>query len=256
MPSLMKLRKFASMGSALTFPIQSLVFFCICVGAGLSLERRPDPKKIWRLARQVRVYGDDLIVPVAWVPRVKELFQLLYLKVNSDKTFSAGNFRESCGTDAYGGYEVTPFYVTQMITRASTGSVVAMKDLANNALMKGFWNTSGWLASSLPKKYIRLLSLVPPDLSAFGLITFGQPVIKRKRYNSKLQRYEFLALTDKSVTRGTRSEGFANLLQYFTEDPSSARDILSDWESGRFARAESREALSWVECPGEMSVHF
>ena len=53
------LRKFASMGSALTFPIQSIFFLCIVLASC----EADTPKKIRALIGKVRVFGDDIIMP-------------------------------------------------------------------------------------------------------------------------------------------------------------------------------------------------
>lgn len=69
--------KFASMGSALTFPIEVCVFLTlIFVGIQKSLGRRLTPRDVASLRGQVRAYGDDLIVPVTAVPSVVETLEL------------------------------------------------------------------------------------------------------------------------------------------------------------------------------------
>lgn len=99
-----RLKKFANMGSGVCFPILSLVVYlagvvaCKLAGAG-SYERA---------GQSVYVYGDDLIVPsYAWT-QTHYVLEALGLKVNTSKSFTLGNFRESCGADYMGGVDVRP----------------------------------------------------------------------------------------------------------------------------------------------------
>lgn len=122
LPKLHKLRKFSTQGSAVTFPIQSIVFATLCVGA--IAPANASASTIRKLFTRVRVYGDDIIVPVDWLGTVKRLFERLYLKINTTKTHSQGYFRESCGMDAWNGYDVTVPHVLRFIGQADRKSVV------------------------------------------------------------------------------------------------------------------------------------
>jgi len=96
------------MGSALTFPIESMVFLTIVFLAKEEELRRPLTRKdIKSLRGQVRIYGDDIIVPIGLVPAVVRLLEAFGLKVNQNKSFWNAKFRESCGGDYYQGHDVT-----------------------------------------------------------------------------------------------------------------------------------------------------
>lgn len=100
---IVKLAKFAPMGSAVTFPVEATVFFAIAVAAQVCAGA-----SIGQAASSTYVYGDDIIVEgryASWVIRGLESFGF---KVNKSKSFIAGNFRESCGVDAYQGIDITP----------------------------------------------------------------------------------------------------------------------------------------------------
>lgn len=89
--------KFSSMGNGSTFTIESLIFGSIC--------------KLVSEGKEWATYGDDLIVPKESLPRLTKIMEFLGFKINHDKTFAQGFFRESCGGDFYDGVNVTPFYV-------------------------------------------------------------------------------------------------------------------------------------------------
>lgn len=244
-PSLHKLRKFASMGSALTFPIQSLVFYTLCLSAGLATER-PRKWNLPELSRRVRVYGDDLIVPVAWMPMVEKLFKLLLLKINRDKTFSKGNFRESCGSDCFGGYFVSPGQVRQFYQESSLTSLQGHVQSANNLYFKGLWHAASELLRQIPWGIQRLIPIWDLRCESFGLLSAsGFKSHSKRRWNKDLQREECAAVVFSASARHTsKHEGFPNLLQYFTEDPTS--QMLTTWESGLVRNPLPVARKGWV----------
>jgi hypothetical protein len=89
-----KYEKWSSMGNGYTFELESLLFWAICSSIN------PD----------VSVYGDDLIVPAESFDRVVQALDLFGFRVNPEKSFKSGPFRESCGRDAFNGDTVTPIY--------------------------------------------------------------------------------------------------------------------------------------------------
>lgn len=101
-----RLKKFASQGTAVTFPVQTLVFLCLALGC--SIQGQVKWSKISRLKDRVRVFGDDIILPTHAYAKLVRVLTCLGLQVNENKSFSKGRFREACGMDAYGGYDVTP----------------------------------------------------------------------------------------------------------------------------------------------------
>lgn len=63
------------------------------------------------------VFGDDLIVPTKCVPDLIFMIEsVLGGKVNADKSFHVGDFRESCGADWYRGLNVRPVYARSLKT--------------------------------------------------------------------------------------------------------------------------------------------
>jgi hypothetical protein len=119
---------FAGMGSAVTFPVQSLLFIAISIlGVFRALEKQRtsdeissvdcieeylnaiDEPHISKYLKIVRVYGDDIIVPELAAQEVGELLTRLGLTVNKDKSFTNDYaFREACGIFAYAGVDITP----------------------------------------------------------------------------------------------------------------------------------------------------
>jgi hypothetical protein len=130
------IRKFAGMGAATCFPVEALVFWSICVAA-IARVMGSDLKACTRL---VYVYGDDLIVPWYVFDEVCEALESCGLKVNRLKSFVNGNFRESCGVDAFRGENVTPVRFSKLPPATSRDGVayVAWVAYANALEAKGY----------------------------------------------------------------------------------------------------------------------
>jgi hypothetical protein len=142
------LAKFASMGSALTFPMEECVFLTtIFYGIEQELGRRLTLEDVKSYQGKVRVYGDDLIVPVDIVLRVVESLELFGFKVNRNKSYWTGRFRESCGREYYDGHEVSIFRVRRTLPshRADVPGVVSTVALRNQAYWQGYWGVARYL---------------------------------------------------------------------------------------------------------------
>ncbi len=90
--------KFVSMGNGFCFPLETLIFASLCSAVSAVAGVRPD----------FSVYGDDIIVRRSvFEPLIKAL-DVCGFRVNVEKTFSSGPFRESCGADWFEGEDVRP----------------------------------------------------------------------------------------------------------------------------------------------------
>jgi hypothetical protein len=103
------LEKFAPMGSAVCFPVESTIFYGLCVAALLA-----EGVPFARACCDVYVYGDDIIIPSKYYSVVRDVLELHGLKVNETKSFYSGYFRESCGIDAWHGHVVTPVRIRKL----------------------------------------------------------------------------------------------------------------------------------------------
>lgn len=244
-PEFYRLRKFSTMGSAVTFPIQSLVFACCALASLAFVERTRSLAKIKTLARQVRVFGDDLVVPVHAVGTLRHLFQVLGFEVNDTKTFESGNFRESCGVDAYNGVDVTPAYALAMPTKAKPESLMSSAAQAHNFASCGLWNAAEyhqWTANKIGLGFD--LPYVTTDSGVLGwpAVDGDDYSHLRRRWNSSLQRLEYRMRT--LIVRSSRQadRGASRLLQYFVESPS----LLMKWTGGYDVRSVVLSRPRWV----------
>jgi len=210
--------KFAGMGNALTFPVQSTVFALIAMAAILSFDgvSRPSGRALRRVARCVRVYGDDIIVPSVYAHQVMTWLESFGLKVNRKKSFTVGNFRESCGLDAWGGYDCTPFYIKdrpdnpEMEPSAIAGFVA----LSNHSWLKGHYEFATELKSLVEGTLKRYLPLVGRSSGALGWHS-RVDACHANKWDDKLQRLVFRAPVLKAPLRRDKIDGEAALLKFF-----------------------------------------
>lgn len=171
---ILPLEKFASMGSALCFPIEAMYFFTLCVMALLRSRDLPvTSRNIKIVAKDVYVYGDDIIVPVDEVVEVVNTLERYYCKVNTAKSFWNGNFRESCGMDAFNGEEVTPTYIREMqpdnLRRPS--ALISWVETSNHFYKKGYWKTSAYMLRAC-SNIIGVLPIVGEKCAGLGQFSF------------------------------------------------------------------------------------
>lgn len=180
---IVKLNKFAPMGSSVCFPVEAMVFWAIC----LATIRQKFPG----MKPEVFVYGDDIIVDANLASAVMDGLESVGLKVNRDKSYSSGSFRESCGGDFYKGVDVTPVRVRKFIAESSS-SAITDADLCNNFIDKFGLGDVIRVINEIDQAHG--IPLPRTSLQLPGCIRSGPSVVNdvfyRRRWNFNLQRYE------------------------------------------------------------------
>jgi hypothetical protein len=218
--SFLSLRKFASQGTAATFPIQSLCFLFIALGC--SAIGPIDKHTIGKLRNRVRVFGDDIIIPSYGYARLIRVMDLLQLKVNVTKSYVNGHFRESCGVDGFCGHDVTPVKPKTLIAD-SPASCQALVDNSNNLFNKGLWYASDSLKNLLPARLQRGIRIVGQlDAGFAGLTSYSGSDESHliTRWNSRLHRYEVRVWSEILKTHQRDRQGYSALLDFFASQHS------------------------------------
>jgi hypothetical protein len=143
-----RLAKFASMGSALCFPIEAMVFTTlIFLGIERELRAPLTRRAIESYAGTVRVFGDDLIVPRDVVLSVVDELSTFGYRVNISKSYWTGRFRESCGREYFDGHDVSIVKVREVLPtrRQNASSVMAANSLRNQLYWAGLWRSAAWM---------------------------------------------------------------------------------------------------------------
>jgi len=168
-----RLAKYASMGSALCFPMEALVFTTlIFLGIQRSLNVTLTKKDISSFIGSVRVYGDDLIVPVDHVRTVVQTLELFGARVGLDKSFWTGKFRESCGREYFNGQDISIVRVRQALpdTTADGTGVIATVALRNQ-LYNGWYPSAVRYLDKLLEGMLKHFPTVAPDSPVLGRVS-------------------------------------------------------------------------------------
>jgi len=251
------LRKFASMGSALCFPVESMYFYTACVEILLRLQNLPVTRKNIRKVRScVSVYGDDLVVPAEHAVSIIDHLQEYNCKVNVRKSFWTGKFRESCGMDAFAGYEVTPTYLRHLLPddRRQATQIVSVLETANLLYLRGFWRSSEFLYRRI-ERILGSLPYLSADSGGLGRVSTMVPRSYnlrnkrlRKRWNQKLQRVEVHAWVVSPVRRTDEIGDYSALskclqtIRGFNPEGRYQKEHLSETERYRAVTLKRR----WV----------
>lgn len=107
------LEMISSMGNAVTFPLETLVFWAYAHATHHTLTESGSTmfKEFEHRPTEITVFGDDCIVPTWMADEYISVMQKVGCTVNQEKTCTTGRFRESCGGDYLAGFNVRPFYL-------------------------------------------------------------------------------------------------------------------------------------------------
>jgi hypothetical protein len=206
------LSKFASMGSALCFPVEAMYFYTACVVARLRYHNLPvTQRNVVTMSRGVYVYGDDLIVPADEAVTVRDTLQQYNCKVNGSKSFWTGKFRESCGTDAYAGEQVTPVYVRRKrpTNRQQASELLSWVATGNLFFQKGYFRTANLMHCTC-EEILGPLPFVSPESPALGRI-YNLDRVVPTRVNPATQVLEQRAWVPRPVYRSDGIDGYPAL---------------------------------------------
>lgn len=142
------LAKFAPMGSALCFPVESIIFAAIAKLSVLwSREQmldRDDKTGIHAVNNKYLAYGDDIIIPSYATVHCIDLLRECGFTPNESKSYMTGPFKESCGGNYFCGVDITPikFHPKYELSAVSKGFIgpktyIALCSSANLAYEHG-----------------------------------------------------------------------------------------------------------------------
>jgi hypothetical protein len=229
------LAKFASMGSALCFPMEMLVFTTVIfLGIQQELGRRLTREDLLSFRGSVRVYGDDIVVPVDFVPGVVNMLENFGFLVNLRKSFWTGKFRESCGKEYYDGHDVSIVRVRHVFPtqRRHVPEIVSIVSLRNQLFMAGMWQTTKWLDNYIER--IIPFPAVGPTSSALGrLSSLGYDT---QRVDKFLHEPQVKAMCVSAQLPISRLDGYAALMKVFLQSeartkPGTEPQSIPDWFS-------------------------
>jgi len=184
------LEKFAPMGSAVCFPIESLIFWAL-LKAGLRTD--------------VYVYGDDIILPTPRVDEAIAILERFSLKVNVEKSCYRTPFRESCGGDYFDGHDVGYVKCRKLVekTVSSHQSFVGLCNEVINCFGIGAARELMSFGDRFYYPHVRTLSDLP--LSYRCPASASNAVFFKRRWHPSWQKYQYLIPTIKNRIQKLRT---------------------------------------------------
>ena len=226
-------KKYAPMGSALCFPVQSVVYSSIIIYAARLYYREngmeiPPLEKLFNTEyfeygelQPFRVYGDDLVIDTKITDIVIRVLSELGFSINMEKSFTGDHpYRESCGEHYVNGSEVTPilYRVKHYRNKIDPRALDSLIGAANVFYAAGYLSV---------RRFIVHLCLATPMSGYKKPFAKGNPIpftydltdssklhtkqrhlnshlYPRLRYNENLQKWEFhcVAVKTKVSTLG------------------------------------------------------
>ena len=234
------LQKFASMGSALTFPFEAMIFTILSV-CGIESSRN-SRLSVRDLPGLLSVYGDDIVIPIDTVDCVVDWLEHFGAKVNQAKSFWSGSFRESCGSEYYNGTDVSVVRIRHELpsSRSDATEIAALVDLRNRSYLAGLWVLVADIDEEL-ESLIRLpkTKVTPEDTDAtikhesvgyLTQFTFLDVVHRVIRWNSELHYYTRRVPVLRPRGTKYRVDGEAGLLEWF-HDSLRQKDLVDRFDS-------------------------
>lgn len=194
-------KKFSSMGNGFTFELESLIFYAAAVAcceyAGL-----PDT--------EVSVFGDDVVIPSDVYELFSQFCSFLGFRVNNQKSFHSGYFRESCGVHYYDGIDCKPVYLKVGLTNAQS-----VYKLANGIRLLAHRRNAYYGCDASFRRTVRSLFYRVPKALRFrtpygfgdvGFVSnFDEATPSRARRG--IEGYLFRGLTEHGLTRESEQTG-------------------------------------------------
>lgn len=185
------LAKFAGMGSATTFPVETLIFAAIAMASmaitdGLVIDHPDRVAQLFSIyGDQVGFYGDDAVVPTAYVDTVCADYERFGFITNHEKSYAYGPFKESCGVYSFMGIDVTPVRRRRLLsTESDAVSIAAATSFYNGIVLR--W--SDQVGSQLLEKLAACLDITKIPVVPY-CIDYSHPKPTLYRYGPGFGRY-------------------------------------------------------------------
>lgn len=168
---------FSGMGNGYTFELESLLFYALTC-AFYAYHDVP--------THEISVYGDDIVCPATFHKEFVDFMAFSGFKLNREKTYVDGYFRESCGKDFVYGYDVRPFFLKERIDHLEDYFKLANQIRAWNGRRSNYCGTrtlrrlSGSIYHAIDPRY-RLR--VPPSFPGDSGFHTDEPLERQKRSN-------------------------------------------------------------------------
>lgn len=246
------LEKFSSMGNGFTFELETAIFYAIALAS-------VDRKVTYGGYPDVKVYGDDIIVPSTCGRVLVGALSFFGFSPNPKKTFLTGVFRESCGGDFFAGHNVRgvnlediPAEPHQWISLANQLSGMAERhyfiDVGSSPLRRAWHRVLDALPSDIRRnRGPRLLGdLVVADSNESLWVTrMGQSYCPNDPDENLRGRTVFPGNSQTQFIRVWKPTGKVYPFKRFRDEVQFAMALLGVPPAGPGVRRSGREVLSF-----------
>jgi len=145
-------KKFCSMGNGFCFPLETLLFAAACHAS-----------EAGKPGKDFLVYGDDIVVRRSVSMKLIKVLAYMGFRINTDKTFLEGPFRESCGKDWFGGLDVRPYTLDFKLD--SVQSLFKLLNGSSSSEMRSrfFETIRPWLIDQVPDEFLFFRPFCGPE---------------------------------------------------------------------------------------------
>lgn len=155
---ILTMEKMSSMGSGITFPLETLIFWALA-------------RAVAKHPSDVCAYGDDIICNTEDAEAVMTVLTQAGFDVNFSKSYVDGPFRESCGADYYKGIDTRPTFVKNIL------SFSTLFTIHNSFYRRGDFEIADLIRTWIPPG----IALYGPDGYGDGHLLTENPPYRRNR---------------------------------------------------------------------------
>lgn len=236
--STLQLKKFATMGSALCFPVMTLLFAALC----------DHVTRVCGIPGRYSVYGDDIIVPTECTEMIFRMLAELGFSVNTEKSYSDKScwFRESCGGEYLDGFDVTPMRVSRKYSSLDHDVRYSqLVSLCNTAFDRSFLNLRHFFVEKIREEG-SVPYFSPRELVGFNYTNYHA----EKRWNRNYQRYEcrVSCLRQRIDRKAIRSQSEDVRLRHWLESNFDRKTVEEAFVSV-VCEVATEVSLRWRELP-------
>lgn len=151
----------STMGNAVTFPLETLVFWTFAHAVRLTENFKSNALLVkYEDLGLCSVFGDDCIVPTSTASVFMETMSSVGFIVNKEKSYyGTEQFRESCGGDYLAGFNVRPYFMKGP-TSTALSSLEPWLYIVSNSVLKKYVSYFGTLNYIYHDQFFRVLLAV------------------------------------------------------------------------------------------------
>jgi hypothetical protein len=223
--------KFSSMGNGFTFELETLIFYASALACCEYLDID---------SSDVSVFGDDVTLPSGAYQLFVDFSKFLGFQTNTQKSFSDGYFRESCGSYYFDGLDVKPYFFKKALSNAYRIFGLANSILELSTRRNSFYGRDAKLQGC----HSATIDLLPRHLRVKGERSAGEGCIHSdfdectpSRLRNGLEGYSFWAFSFHAKTVETESPALlvARLRYPSTEEENNSYSLRAVTKK-RFSR--------------------